>query len=207
MKSLTVKEYSAIWSQFDLHSPYDIPVVKRQKIEVKDVIGFNYCMSAGEMEKGEEPTIHFFLDDHEFERLWNNPNRYRELLGRFNGMFTPDFSLYNDFPFCVQIFNTFRNRFCGALWQSWGLKVVPTVGWGDEDSFDFCFDGIEEGSDVALSTRGVMREGEKTRAAFMAGYNELLARVQPETIYLYGSDPKRLGLEGNIVHFPYKEHF
>lgn len=29
-------------------------------------------------------------------------------------------------------------------WQNQGLKVIPTVNWGKEDSFEFCFNGIEK---------------------------------------------------------------
>ena len=42
-------------------------------------------------------------------------------------------------PLALQIESVFKNRWCGAYWQSKGLKVIPTVSWGDERSFDFCF--------------------------------------------------------------------
>ena len=52
----------------------------------------------------------------------------------------------------MQIFNIFRNRWCGAYWASKGIRVIPSVNWGDESTFDFCFDGVEKGSIVAVST-------------------------------------------------------
>ena len=30
--------------------------------------------------------------------------------------------------------------------------MTPSVNWGDESTFDFCFEGIEKGSVVAVST-------------------------------------------------------
>lgn len=35
--------------------------------------------------------------------------------------------------------------------EFWRKGYYPTVSWGDENSFEFCFDGIEEGSVVAVS--------------------------------------------------------
>ncbi len=43
----------------------------------------------------------------------------------------------------LQLYNVFRNRWCGAYWASQGLRVVPTVNWGDETTFDFCNDCIK----------------------------------------------------------------
>ena len=50
------------------------------------------------------------------------------------------------------ILSTFKNRWCGALWQSLGMKVIPTINWGTHASYEFCFDGVEEGSVVAVAT-------------------------------------------------------
>ena len=51
----------------------------------------------------------------------------------------------------LQLYNVFRNRWCGAYFASKGMRVVPTVSWGEENTFDFCFMGIPKGSTVAVS--------------------------------------------------------
>lgn len=207
MKALTVREYSTMWQTLELTGGWNIPMLRKDSFEVKEVLGFNYCMSTPELKENEAPTVHFFLDDHEFERVWNYPKRYFDILRRFNGCFTPDFSLYNDYPLAVQLFNTFRNRCVGAWWQNAGLKVIPTVGWGAEETFDFCFDGVEKGSTVVVATRGVMRDGEDVREAFKVGYREMMKQIEPELIYVYGSDPKRLELDGNTRHLKYDNQY
>ena len=56
----------------------------------------------------------------------------------------------------MQIYNVFRNRWCGAYWASKGLRVIPTVNWGDESTFDFCFEGIEgESLLLLLDAKGI----------------------------------------------------
>ncbi len=41
--------------------------------------------------------MHFFLDDYQFERLWNSPREYVELLKQL--CHRSDFSLYMDVPY------------------------------------------------------------------------------------------------------------
>ena len=96
--------------------------------------------------------VHFFLYDYRFERVWKNPDKDIEKLSRYRAVLSPDFSMYLEMAPVMQIYNVFRNRWCGAYWASKGIRVIPSVNWGDESTFDFCFQGIEKGSTVALST-------------------------------------------------------
>ena len=76
------------------------------------------------------------------------------------------------------------------------MKVIPTISWSTPDSFDWCFDGEPEGSTVAISSVGCMN-GKESKALFLAGYNEMVRRLHPETIIFYGSVPEEC--MGNIV--------
>lgn len=98
-------------------------------------------------------------------------------------------------PLALQIESIFKNRWCGAYWQSKGLKVIPTVSWGDERSFDFCFDGIEEGAIVAVCTY----YRENCEDDFMLGYNEMIKRIKPSVVLCY--DEPFAGMKGNIREF------
>ena len=86
--------------------------------------------------------VHFFLYDYRFERVWKNPDSDLERLSRYRAVLSPDFSMYLEMAPVIQLYNTFRNRWCGAYWASKGMRVIPTVNWGDESTFDFCFEGI-----------------------------------------------------------------
>ena len=57
--------------------------------------------------------------------------------------------MYTEMPVAVQIHQVFKNRWCGAYFQSKGLKVIPSLVWGEADTFWFSFDGVDEGSVVA----------------------------------------------------------
>jgi len=86
--------------------------------------------------------VHFFLYDYKFERIWSNPDESIGKLKRYRAVLTPDFSMYLEMPLALQLYNTFRNRWCGAYFASKGIRVIPAVNWGDESTFSFCFDGI-----------------------------------------------------------------
>ena len=86
--------------------PYDIPEIRAVKFEPCEFIGFNYAASAKERaEKG----VHFFLDDYQFERVWNNAEKYLAMLSEFKYVMTPDFSTYTDYPKAIQIYNHIVN--------------------------------------------------------------------------------------------------
>lgn len=179
--------------QFPAEGKYNIPILKPYIYEPTEFIGFNFAKSTkNKSEKG----LHFFVDDYQFERLWRGPLKYVELIGEFHSVMTPDFSLYTDFPKALQIYNHYRKMWLGALWQSYGYKVIPTVAWSDKDSFTWCFDGVPKGATVAVSSVGTQLRKD-TKQAFLDGWNEMLRRLEPETVIFHGNVPKEC--KANIV--------
>ena len=148
--------------------------------------------------------VHFFLYDYRFERVWKNPDNDIEKLSRYRAVLSPDFSMYLEMAPVMQLYNVFRNRWCGAYWASKGLRVIPTVNWGDESTFDFCFEGIEKGSVVAVSTYMASEHDNRCdqKEWFMAGYNEMLRRIDPEKIICYNTPFPEM--QGNIIHVDYE---
>lgn len=148
--------------------------------------------------------VHFFLYDYRFERVWKNPDNDIEKLSRYRAVLSPDFSMYLEMAPVMQLYNVFRNRWCGAYWASKGIRVVPTVNWGDESTFDFCFEGIEKGSVVAVSTYMASEHDNRCdqKEWFMAGYNEMLRRIEPEKIICYNTPFPEM--QGNIVYVDYE---
>jgi hypothetical protein len=129
-------------------------------------------------------AVHFFLYDAIFRSVWTCPNKSARYLSKFRTVLTPDFSLDADMPLALQIFNTYRNRWCGAHWQAQGYTVIPTVGWSTPESFVFCFAGIARHSVVALTTLGTRRN----RDTFMHGFQAMIDAIQPSMVMCYG-DP------------------
>ena len=128
----------------------------------------------------ENSLVSTFVEDYVLERFWNNPNKYIDIYKRAKYVMSPDFSLLKGMPIPMQIWNTYRNRLVGYVWQSNGINVIPTVSWSDEHSFDFCFNGILKNSVVAISNIGCRTEDDKL--IFDLGFNEMIKMLEPSKI-------------------------
>ena len=68
---------------------WQMPIIKNDNYIPKDLIGFNYAKSSKEKGVG----IHFYVDDYQFERVWNAPEKYIDILCEYDCILSPDFSL------------------------------------------------------------------------------------------------------------------
>lgn len=141
--------------------------------------------------------VHFFVDDYRFENIYSQPQRSIPRLRQYKFVLTPDFSLYSDMPLWRQMESIAHNRWVGANWQSEGLTVITTISWSTSSSFEFCFDGVEQGSIVAIGMIGC----KSSKLAFMRGYMEMLNKIQPCAIICFGKPFKEM--EGNIISVDY----
>lgn len=167
--------------------PYDIPCLAPVP-EVPDLkwIPFN---AANTQQHRASCGIHFFLDDYIFERCWRDPDRYTRLMKQFGAVMSPDFSLFTDYPYPVQLYNHWRKHQLAVYWHQQGIVVIPSICWSDERSFDWCFEGEPAGSVVAVSSVGTQKNP-VARRLFQAGYEEMCRRLKPCTVIFYGDVPK-----------------
>lgn len=194
-------------NQFPGMGHWKIPVVPKAHFsddEFQDLRLIGYDRTKPDDERHLDRMVHFFLYDYKFERVWKHPDQDVEKLKRYRAILSPDFSMYLEMSSALQLYNVFRNRWCGAFFSSKGIRVVPTVSWGDEGTFDFCFDGIPRGSTVAVSTYMVSAHGNHLdqKEFFLKGYREMLRRIEPERIICYNEPFPEMG--GNIVFIDYE---
>lgn len=93
--------------------------------------------------------------------------------------------MYLDMPLSMKLWNNYRRQFVGEFWQRNGIKVVPTILWAEERTFQFCFDGIEPGGTISISTQGAAMS-KRGREFWFRGMYETMNRLQPKTILHYG---------------------
>ena len=174
----------------DLVSIYDcsgvegFPVLKASDASPRNMIPFNFCKTATEFDG---VGVHFCIDDYQFERVWNRPEAYLDLLRKFDCVVCPDFSVYLDMPLPMKRWNIYRSRALGNWWQREGLTVVPNVTWSDKESFGTCLEGIPKYSTVFISTVGV-RSDELSRELTLWGMGKAISALKPRRVLLLGGD-------------------
>ena len=178
---------------------WNIPFVKKQELNV-DKLSLIACSDtkSNDSSVNTQNGVHFFVDDYRFNGIYNNPEKSLAKYSQYAFLLTPDFSTYADMSLWRQIESVAKNRWCGAYWQSKGLTVIPTISWSTPSSYDFCFDGVEENSIVAIGMIGC----KQNRLNFMRGYYAMLEKIHPETIICFGTPFPEM--QGNIVTVDYR---
>lgn len=183
--NLEVAQYDGV-GQFgipQLDPVYELP-------EIKEWVGFNYVLSDG---NPEGKAVHFFIDDYQFERVWNNPEAYVDKLRRYVCVATPDFSPYSDMPVALQIYNHYRKHWVGKYWQEAGITVIPTIrNTATKTDLNWWLDGEPEGGIIIVSSMWQTAEG-ATEVGDKTDY-EIETRLKPKKIFVYGK-PKEEGIK------------
>ncbi len=177
---------------------YQMPTLYPCDFIPTKMMGFNYAMSS----KDYNSTIHFYLDDYQFERVWSQPDKYIEILSKYEAVLTPSFSLYNDMALPIKIYNTFRSRLLGQMMQDYGLNVIPIVYWNYEDTYEFCFDGLPENATLSIYTMGI--KDKETHEMDKKALDELIKRKHPKRLLIYGNGLKHDYDFGDIEVIYYK---
>ena len=196
-RDTTINQYNLFdYDDTRTEGKYDMPVLEGVDHIPNKLQGFNYVLNKPDHEAG----VHFFLDDYQFERIWQRPDFYIEKLTDFDCVLTPDFSLYLDMPIAMQVWNIYRSRLIGQIMQDYGMTVIPTVSWAYKSSFDFCFDGLPKNATLAISTIGVKQNKEQFQI-WVDGMDEMIERLSPKRIIVYGGQVDYEYKDIEVVYF------
>ena len=182
-----------------LEGPMEVPALwAENELNVQRLTGFHQVLSF----RGKKETVgvHFYLDDYQFERVWNRPALYLNALKDFECVLAPDFSMFLGMPKALMIWNHYRKMTIAHFWQNQGLKVIPTLNWAGPESWEFCFDGVPKKGCVSVSTLGVMAD-KNARKRWIAGMNEAVKRLTPIRILAYGSPIEFDAKNAEVVWF------
>lgn len=153
-------------------------------------------------EKNPKKSVcHFFIDDSRFEVLWNQSQKYLPILENFKYVCAPDFSFYDEMPKIVQLYQVYRSRALAWWLFMNGCNVIPTVGWGNPRTYDFCFDGLPKDSTLAVSTNGCFTD--EGIECYRAGFKEMCERLEPSEVFVIGR-PIEVDVDVKII---YKDSF
>lgn len=179
----------------------EIPCIEYTDAIPDHLIPFSKAVSGHDF----DAWVHFYQDDSEFVRLWNTPQKYLPILQRYQGVITPDFSLYRDMPLVQQQWNIYRSRAIGHWLHKNGVPIIPNIRFGDERTYEPSCCGIPQGGTIAVGSHGCIKLV-RERECFERGLNYVVEHLHPQTIVVYGTAPdsvfsqyREVGI--NIVQF------
>ena len=172
----------------------EIPLIKkpREFIVPKSLIPFSECKNS----KTYKEFVCFYEHDKKFRDILNFPEEQIYALKKFQGVISPDCSLYYDMPLVLQMTNTYLNRQIGHYLQSQGIYVIPNVRWGYERSYKriiltelpFAFLGLEKQGIYSIGTYGCCKKAEY-KYHLREGLRSFIKEIEPKIILVYGAMP------------------
>ena len=213
-----------MWNAFmcydAMFGPNDIPFCPTTADEIPtEIITWTEAVSIYNKERTKnieffyDAFICFYEDDYKFDSpntgIWFHPYDAYKIIRHFAGIITPDYSTYQDFPLPLKIYNTYRMRAFGYWIGKLEIQVINNLRWGTDETYDFSAEGIPVNSIIAIGTVGGSPQMIINRNRFNTGLNEMVKRLNPHTIIVYGSanypcfdELRRQGI--TIVDFPSK---
>lgn len=181
----------------------NFPIIKKDDFDFNDLEKIKICnfKNIKKQKCRESSLVTMFNYDYELEKLWQNPFRYLTKLLGFYAICTPDYSVYANMNYNDIRFNIYRNRWYGSFLQEKGFKVVPSISWALEDTYDLCFSGVEKGSIVIVSTLGACSNWNN----FINGFNKMKDIINPSLIIIFGKYIN--GITGKLLCFEYTDSF
>lgn len=161
-----------------------------------DVDYISLYSETGKYQKTHKTMVVFCVDDYKFDDwdklfyaiIYQKNNVLKKFKRRFQNVYcmaAPDYSTYSNMPLYWQAFNIAKARIV-LLWLALecGIKCIPTAAWGCNESYKWCFDGIEKESTMFLSIKGACRE-KNAPYYFTNGLKALLEKVSPKRLIVY----------------------
>ncbi len=182
---------------------FNMPVIRavhESDTDFETIIPINF-QSLNKHKDNSHMLALLFRKDKCLNALWEKSLKYIPLITSVGAIVTPDFSV--DAAMNSHWMNqyVFRNRYLGCLWQSYGVMVIPSIGWGDSTTYDICFSGVEPGGVVCISTLGA----NKNMDMFQKGFEEMKKRLRPTLIIVYGDIIP--AMHGQFLNYKYTEAF
>lgn len=166
-----------------------IPVLpKMNNVQLpKDLISFTKSRKNIDRSK----FVHFYIHDKYFKCIFKYPEKYVELFKTYDGIISPDPTLFIDNSRCLLETSTYMNRALAFFYAKKGIPVIPNVRWTNEKSYDFCFLGIPKKYIVSISTHGCCKSKQQ-KESFYRGLFKMLEVLEPTDVIVYGCMPKSI---------------
>lgn len=163
-----------------------------------DVCPIDYLALLGEKvdSKYKNPCLCFYQYDKKFDginglfnAIYFNDKKllsvWNEKLKHYQYIISPDYSICGDVPVLETLYRIFKSRVVESyLVNELNKVVIPNISFVDKSTKEVAFSGIEKGSAVAISTKGLLKRKIKQE---LLDYiiNETINVIHPKIVVLY----------------------
>jgi hypothetical protein len=186
------------YEEAELVGKYGMPKVAATQALPKSVISFT---EIGSVHNRREHWVDHFVDDYHFNYAWNNLDNKIPIYKQFGGVIGFDWSLDKEFQPALNLWHCTKCRNADFYMQKNGIEVIPVASWLDEESFDWCLDGLPEESSIAVSTNGCLSDRKSLRC-FLDGVKIVQDRLKPTQLVVCGEHLDELDNYTNIFYYP-----
>ena len=146
-------------------------------------------------------AVHFYIDDYRFDGMYTFGHiiHYTKNVALYRIVIAPDFSLYLDQSRTLNLYQLYKNRVVTAYWQSLGMQVIPSISWGNAESFEYCFDGLPQNSILSIGGLGNRHHASMIKL-WEYGVRLTIERLHPIALIVYGA-PMKLDLPVTTYYF------
>lgn len=136
-------------------------------------------------------VLSFYTFDEKFEDVWRVPHIITQkiLADGWKAVVSPNFSTFPDMPLIEKMWNCYRSRWAARYFQSVGLPVIPDLEWNDVSNIDYVVMGLPVGLPCVSIQLQTSVNNRNVRANRDGGVREVLKRLQPEQVMIYGCSP------------------
>ena len=170
---------------FPVEGPEQMPMLRQLTIE--HLPGYLCAFDQpSRVHHPKDTALHFYREDRVFQEVLRTPNEYVARFSKYKAVLTPDCSMTLGMSPSKRARQTILSRAVGAVWQSRGLTVIPSIRWADRSDYDLVCSGVPAKSVIAISSYGSMRDL-ALRNNFEEGVFEITQRLSPVGLVVYGS--------------------
>ncbi len=201
----SLQDWHPVYKQWDIKFPanneYDIPDILPYNGPIPDrLVGYESLgRSYLPADYLHGACVHCYIHDEKFESVWSRPGHALKKVQKVGYAISPDFSVYESFPYPVRYYNHYRSHWVAAFWQAEGIQVIPNASWSDRESFKMMFAGMPKYSTVAVASPGALATREDKKH-FLFGYSVMLEWLMPTDVLFYGNIPDGIPTEDYELH-------
>lgn len=164
------------------------PVIHGTQKIPEEIVLFTNMNKETSLIHAETKSIHSYQYDYLFEPAFSNKTKLLkklETLRKYQSIILPDFSVYFDMPLPMQQMQIYKSRAAGNFLMQNDIPIIPNIRWSTEQSYSFCFEGIDKNALVAVGSYGAFGNN-RNKFYFEAGFYKMIEVLEPSAILIYG---------------------